>query len=308
MKSVDIANTVILDDTIRDNERLALIHSSKTVHCETSRQTSNTTEERFESLGEMMRDEVLVNLNHSPPSLLIVFQGGFTTNTGNLGVMGTCGNETVQGVFLDTSIGINHKKILVEFRIHTDDVVDLMEHLKLKRRHGSAVVDTVEEAHEENLRVTLSTVTRLSLGLFRFLANLDNDDIGDNVAFKLVKTGVNLAVVKLLTAGADGLEGEGRRINLGVNSENIENNLGRGTIVTLTNDNTITNDTDELALVIVLESRQRVQSLSKGVLTLSVDGNLANNKLVLRGRASLGAELKSSKELDGSDNTDDDSE
>lgn len=40
MKSVDIANTVILDDTIRDNERLALIHSSKTVHCETVRGVS----------------------------------------------------------------------------------------------------------------------------------------------------------------------------------------------------------------------------------------------------------------------------
>ena len=114
-----------------------------------------------------MRDEVLVNLNHGPPSLLIVFQGGFATNTSNLGVMGTGGDKTVQGVFLDTSIGINHKKILVEFRIHADNVVNLMKHLKLKRRHGSAVVDTVEEAHEENLRVTLSTVTGLRLGLLR---------------------------------------------------------------------------------------------------------------------------------------------
>ncbi|KAI6776066.1 hypothetical protein HG530_000011 [Fusarium avenaceum] len=169
------------------------------------------------------------------------------------------------------------------------------------------MVDTVEEAHEENLRVTLSTVTRLSLGLFRFLANLDDDDIGNNVAFKLVKAGVNLAVIKLLTAGANRFEGEGRRINLGVNSKNIENDLGRGTIVTLTNDDTITNNANKLALVIVLESCQRVQSVSKRVLALSVDGNLANDKFVLRGRASLGAELKSSKELDGSDDTDDDS-
>jgi hypothetical protein len=131
-----------------------------------------------------------------------------------------------------------------------------MEHFKLEGRHGCSVVDTVEEAHEQNLRITLATVTRLSLGLLRLLSNLDDDDVGNNVALKLVETRVNLAVVELLTARADRLERKGRRINLGINTKNVENNLGGGTIITLTNDNTIANDTDELALVVVLEGSQ----------------------------------------------------
>ncbi|KAI6770917.1 hypothetical protein HG531_009772 [Fusarium graminearum] len=239
----------------------------------------------------MMRNEVLVNLDHCPPSLFIVLQGGFTTNTSNLCVVGTGGNKTVQGVFLNAGIGINHKKVLVQFGVHTNNVVDLMEHLKLERRHGSAMMDTVQEAHKENLRVTFSTVTRLRLGLFRLLANLDDNDIWNNVALKLVQTRVNFTVVELLGTVANRLEGKRRRINLGINTENVENNLGCRTIVAFTDDDTITDDTDKFALVVVLKSRQRVQCLSKRIFTLSVDGHLADDKLILGRRTSLGTKL-----------------
>jgi hypothetical protein len=53
----------------------------------------------------------------------------------------------------------------------------LVVNLKLERAHRGVKVDTVEVLHEENLRVTLSTVTR-ARGLGG-LADLDNDNIAE---------------------------------------------------------------------------------------------------------------------------------
>jgi hypothetical protein len=72
VKSVHITDRIVLDNTIRDDKRFTLVNTSETVHGETSGQTSNTAKERFEGLGKMMGDEVLINLDHSPPSLFIV--------------------------------------------------------------------------------------------------------------------------------------------------------------------------------------------------------------------------------------------
>ena len=71
-----------------------------------------------------------------------------------------------------------------------------MVHLELKRCHGEVVVHTVQESHEDDLRVTLSAVTRL--GDFRRLANLDDDKERHNVTLYLVETRVTFAHVVLL--------------------------------------------------------------------------------------------------------------
>jgi hypothetical protein len=64
---------------------------------------------------------------------------------------------------------------LVKLRINTDDVLDLMVHLEFERVHLAVKVDAVEEAHREDLRVSLSTVagTRALGGA----ADLGNDNV-----------------------------------------------------------------------------------------------------------------------------------
>lgn len=61
----------------------------------------------------------------------------------------------------------------VEGRVDSDDILDLVVHLELARRHGSVKVHAVEEAHEEHLRISLSSVSRSrALG---GLSDLDDD-------------------------------------------------------------------------------------------------------------------------------------
>ena len=61
-----------------------------------------------------------------------------------------------------------------------------MKHFQLQGVHSGAVVDAVEETHEQDLRVALSSVTWLRLVLFRLLAHLDNDKVWYHIAFELV--------------------------------------------------------------------------------------------------------------------------
>ena len=83
-----------------------------------------------------MRDEVFVNLDHSPPRTLLILKTSFTANTSNLGIVGTSSYKTVQGVLSDAGIGINHEKIFIQFRVNANDIVDLVEHFQFERRHG----------------------------------------------------------------------------------------------------------------------------------------------------------------------------
>ena len=82
------------------------------------------------------------------------------------------------------SIGIHCEDVLVECRVNTDDIAHLMVNLELKRRHRSVEVHPVQVLHDENLTITLSTITRFrALG---GLSDLDNNDVANfGVRFKL---------------------------------------------------------------------------------------------------------------------------
>ena len=71
MESSDDALTVLLDDFRFDDERNPVVArclaSLETEHGETTWQTGNSTEHGLESFGEMMRDEVFVDLNSGDP-------------------------------------------------------------------------------------------------------------------------------------------------------------------------------------------------------------------------------------------------
>jgi len=111
------------------------------------------------------------------------------------------GYQAIQGQGLDHSIGINHKQILIEGWVDTDNVLDLVVNLKFQRIHRRAEVnlgstmnaskhpleestDLVQEVHESHLGITLASVTRsLPLG---GLANFDQHDIWDDMTGTLV--------------------------------------------------------------------------------------------------------------------------
>lgn len=72
-------------------------------------------------------------------------------------------NHAGCGIRSNDCVGIDLEKELVESWVDADNVSDLMMHLEFKRGHGQVVVDAVEEAHDDHLGVTLSTVTRPAL-------------------------------------------------------------------------------------------------------------------------------------------------
>ena len=59
---VDAILGVVLDDLVADEQRLVRVGCAETVEGKTTGQTGDGAEQRFESLGEMMGDVVLVNL------------------------------------------------------------------------------------------------------------------------------------------------------------------------------------------------------------------------------------------------------
>ena len=72
-------------------------------------------------------------------------------------------------------VGIDSEDVLVERRVDTNHIAHLVIDLQLERSHRSVEVDPIEVLHEENLTVTLSTVTRLRP--LRGLADLDDDNV-----------------------------------------------------------------------------------------------------------------------------------
>lgn len=58
-------------------------------------------------------------------------------------------------------VRIDLEYVLVEGRIDADDVPHLMVDLQFQWRHGCVKVDSVEVLQEEDLRISLSSVTRL---------------------------------------------------------------------------------------------------------------------------------------------------
>ena len=72
MQCVDTVLLVVLDDLVADEEWLVGVRGAQTVKRETTRQTSDGTEQRLERLSHMVGDEVLVDLDCCHPRLPLV--------------------------------------------------------------------------------------------------------------------------------------------------------------------------------------------------------------------------------------------
>ena len=87
VQGVDAILRVVVDDLVADEQGLVGIRGAETVERETTGQTSDGAEQTFESLGHVVRNEVLVDLHHRDDRLLSVRQLSFTADTEELLVM-----------------------------------------------------------------------------------------------------------------------------------------------------------------------------------------------------------------------------
>jgi hypothetical protein len=66
-----------------NKHRLHLLWIVEPVYAETTWQTSDTVEETLECFGKVMGDEILVDLDHGHPGLVLVSKKRFATKSGN---------------------------------------------------------------------------------------------------------------------------------------------------------------------------------------------------------------------------------
>ena len=62
VQRIDVRFRVLFDDTVRDDNRAALVCGTDPVHGETTGQACDRAEQTLEGLGQVVRDVVLVNL------------------------------------------------------------------------------------------------------------------------------------------------------------------------------------------------------------------------------------------------------
>jgi hypothetical protein len=168
--------------------------------------------------------------------------------------------------------------------------------LELERVHRSIKVDSVEVVQEQNLGISLSSVPGFaSFGRF---TDFDNDHVPDddrefirmssysryNMSLELVKSGVDFSVVELPRAFTDRLEQQGLGIELGVDTENVQHNSRGRAIVSASDDISVANDKDQLALVVVVQGCKGVDRPPERFLSLGVAWHLTKNEFVLQFR------------------------
>jgi hypothetical protein len=113
---------------------------------------------------------------------------------------------------------------------------------------------------------------------------------------ELIKTRIDLAIIQRLRSFTHTLEQQGLHVEVGIHTENIENNPRRRPVVSATDDVTIADDENELALVVVVESSERVDSTSERVFAFGVARNLAEDELVLQFGRPLRTKLEGSQD------------
>ena len=101
------------------------------------------------------------------------------------------------------------------------------------------------------------------------------------MTFKLVQARIDLAIVELLGTLTDRLEHKRLRIpRCRINAKDVQHNVRRGSIIAATNDVAVTNDEDELPLVVIVQSSERVDGTSQRVLAFGVARDLAEHEFV----------------------------
>jgi hypothetical protein len=155
---------------------------------------------------------------------------------------------------------------------------------------------SAQEPHDDHLGVTLTTVTG-SLNLGR-LSDLHEHHERHDVSLHLVQSGIYLAHVVPLLSFSQRLKAQRLGINRLRNTQDIEDNPRGRAIVSLTDNHTVTNNNQQLTLVIVLHLCDGIDGTPQRFFVLSVGGHLTHDELVETLRHVLPPELKSGEKLE----------
>lgn len=183
--------------------------------------------------------------------------------------------------------------------VHRCVEVDLHNLRLLYKGLNTGISYLVQEVHEKHLRVSFTTVTRARP--FGRLANLDDNEVRDDMARALVETRVDFTHVVLLGTFTKRREAEWLGIQVRVCAENVEDDPGGGAIVTGTNNHTITDNQEKLAFIVILHLGQRVNRPAKRAIVLSVARNLANNEFIVVFRRTCRTKVDRGQELECDD-------
>ena len=104
------------------------------------------------------------------------------------------------------------------------------------------------------------------------------------MSLELVKTRIDLAIIQSLGTLADTLEQKGLDVKVRIHTKDIKNNPRRRPVISATDNVPIADDENEFALIVIVESSERVDGTSERVFAFSVTRNLAQHKLVLQFR------------------------
>ena len=117
---------------------------------------------------------------------------------------------------------------------------------------------------------------------------------------EFVQTRIYLPIIQRLTALTDTLEQERLRVDVRIHTENVEHDPWGRTIITRTDDVPVTDDENELALIVVVEGGEGVDSTPERVFAFGVTGDLGQDELVLEFRGGLRSELQGGEDCMGS--------
>jgi hypothetical protein len=130
---------------------------------------------------------------------------------------------------------------------------------ELEGIHWGIEMDSVEVVEKQYLRVTLATVawalaftgpadfdnhyiSALGVGTVVLVEKKPEEYLRDNMPFKFIEPGIDLAVVQLFATLADAPEHQRLGIEGRINTENIEGNAWCGAIISATDDITVADE------------------------------------------------------------------
>ena len=153
--------------------------------------------------------------------------------------------------------------------------------------------------HQCHLGITLSSIAgTLS---FRRLANLGQDKVGHDVTGALVQARVDLAHVVLLHPLSQRVEAQGLWVQIRIRAEDVKHDARCRAVISGTDDHTVADDKQQLALIVILELGQRVDSSPQRVFSFGIARNLADNELVVIFWRTRRTEVDRSQELEADD-------
>lgn len=154
-------------------------------------------------------------------------------------------------------------------------MLDLAEEFVVQGGHPVVIGNTREEVHQDQLGVTLSTVSGLGLLVLLLVSALDNQHRGDTTVLPPEISCIDLSSVVLLRSCGDGDVGlrRGFGIKGRVEFHQTGTNVGCRTVVSRSCNDTVADNKEQLLVVGVFGRSQGLDCRPEGRLSLRVTGN-----------------------------------